>query len=100
MPQALSPAFAILLYYSGTLTEKAKQNWFVGIRTPWTLSSEKVWQKTHKIGGKLFKICGIIALLGFFFPDLAFLFILVPLLSVCVYTIVYSYFEYKKEVKR
>jgi len=96
MLQALSPAFAILLYYLGTLTENAKQNWFVGIRTPWTLSSEKVWQKTHKIGGKLFRICGVIALIGFFFPDLAFLFIFVPLLSVCICMIAYSYFEYRK----
>jgi len=100
IPQVLSPAFAILFCYLGTLTENAKQNWFVGIRTPWTLSSKKVWEKTHKIGGKLFKICGIIALLGFFFPDLTFLFILVPLLLVCLCTIAYSYFEYRKEVKK
>jgi len=45
----LSPAFAILFYYSGILIENTKRNWFIGIRTPWTLSSDRVWDKTHKL---------------------------------------------------
>jgi uncharacterized membrane protein len=51
MSQALSPAFAMLFYYLGILTENATRNWFVGIRTPWTMSSDAVWDKTHIIGG-------------------------------------------------
>ena len=93
----LSPAFAILFYYSGILIENAKRNWFIGIRTPWTLSSDKVWDKTHKIGGKLFKIAGILALLAIFFETYAILIIVVPVIMVSIYTVVYSYFEYQKE---
>ncbi len=93
----LAPAFSILFYYAGTLTEHAKRNWFIGIRTPWTLSNDKVWEKTHSIGGKLFKIAGVIALLGMFFPNYALLFILVPIILVATSTIIYSYIEYKKE---
>jgi len=100
MGQFLVPALGILFYYAGILVENAKRNWFIGIRTPWTLSSDRVWQKTHQLGGKLFKIAGIIALTGLFFPGYALYLVLIPVLSVAVYTIVYSYFEYQKEVKK
>ncbi len=96
----LAPAFSILFYYAGILTENAKRNWFIGIRTPWTLSNDKVWEKTHKIGGKLFKVAGVIALLGIIFQDYALLFILAPVIIVVISTIIYSYFEYKKEMDR
>ncbi|MCD6571961.1 MAG: SdpI family protein [Thermoplasmata archaeon] len=97
MVQPLVPAIGILFYYIGILTENAKRNWFIGIRTPWTLSSEGVWEKTHKIGGKLFKIAGIITFVGVFFESYALFFILVPIILVATYTIIYSYFEYQKE---
>ncbi len=99
MTTFLTPAFAILFYYSGILIENAKRNWFIGIRTPWTLSSDRVWDKTHKIGGKLFKIAGIIALAAVFFETAAIFFIIVPVIIVSIYTVVYSYFEYQKEMK-
>ena len=95
----LSPAFAILFYYSGILIENAKRNWFIGIRTPWTMSSDKVWDKTHKIGGKLYKIAGVVTLLAIFFETYAIYIIVVPLIMVSIYTVVYSYFEYQKEMK-
>lgn len=97
MSQLLAPAFGILMYFSGVLIEKAKRNWFIGIRTPWTLSSDKVWDKTHRIGGKLFKAAGIIALLGVFFPDYVFLLIMVPVLGAALFSVVYSFVEYQKE---
>lgn len=99
MNQAIAPAFGILFYYCGVLIENSKRNWFIGIKTPWTLSNDEVWDKTHKLGGKLFKITGVISLLGLFFPQFAFLFILIPVLFSTLYAVVYSYFEYKKIVK-
>lgn len=74
-------------------------NWFIGIRTPWTLSNEKVWDKTHKVGGKMFKIAGVIALFGFFFRNYALFLTLVPVIFIVIYTFVYSYNEYQKETK-
>jgi uncharacterized membrane protein len=97
MNQVLSPAFGILFFYCGILIEKVKRNWFIGIKTPWTLSNEKVWDKTHQLGGKLFKIVGIIAFLGIIFPNYTFFLILFPVIAVSIYTVVYSYFEYQKE---
>ncbi|MBN1377526.1 SdpI family protein [Candidatus Woesearchaeota archaeon] len=99
MNRLLIPAMGLLFFYAGVLTENAKMNWFVGIRTPWTLSSEKVWNKTNRLGGKLFKIAALIAFLGFFFPDYSVLLIMIPVLSLVIFAVLYSFFEYKKEKK-
>jgi uncharacterized membrane protein len=96
--QLLSPAFGVLLYACGILVGRARQNWFIGIRTPWTLSSEKVWDRTHALGGKLFRIAAVLALPGALIPSLAFIFILGPVLVISVYLVVYSYLEYRKEM--
>lgn len=99
-PNVIFPiAVGLLFFYIGILCEHAKRNWFIGIRTPWTLSNEKVWDKTHQLGGKLFKIAGVVAIIGAFFGKLAFVFVIVPVLSAAVYTIIYSYFAYQKELK-
>jgi uncharacterized membrane protein len=89
----------VLWFYIGILFENAKRNWFIGIRTPWTLSSERVWDKTHKTGSLLFKICGALAFTGVFFPGYAFYLILIPIFLVVIYTYVYSYVEFRKEIK-
>lgn len=99
MVQAMIPALGILFYYCGILIEKSKRNWFIGIRTPWTLSSDAVWEKTHKLGGKLFKISGIIAFSGIFFLNYAFFIFFIPVIFSAIYTVVYSYIEYKKQPK-
>ena len=96
MVQMMSPAFAALFYYIGVALEKVKSNFFVGIRTPWTISDETVWEKTHKVGGKLFKASAIITFFGVFFKEIAFLLMIVPILAVSVFAVVYSYVEYKK----
>jgi len=89
----------MLFIYLGFLLEHAEQNWFVGIRTPWTLSSTRVWKKTHELGGTLFKIAGVISCLGIFAGVYALLFVLIPALIVAVITVAYSYYEFQKEVK-
>lgn len=95
MVRLLSPAFGVLYFWTGILTENAKRNWFIGIRTPWTLSSKKVWEKTHHLGGKLFKAAGIIAFAGAIFPTYGLYFILVPVILVVAFAIVYSYVLYQ-----
>ncbi len=99
-PNSVLPVgIGLLFYYIGILTENAEQNWFVGVRTPWTLSSKKVWKRTNRLAGKLFKIAGIAALFGLFFPELMVYFILGPALLVAFVTVFYSYLEYRKELK-
>ncbi|MCS7249460.1 MAG: SdpI family protein [candidate division WOR-3 bacterium] len=89
----------VLFIYVGILLKHAKRNWFVGIRTPWTLSNDNVWQKTHLLGSKLFIIAGIISFLGFFFLKYSYLFVLIPVISFSFFLIIYSYFLYQKEIK-
>ncbi len=93
----LSIGIGLLFYGAGVLLENAERNWFIGIRTPWTLSSDRVWGKTNRLGGKLFKIAGIIAILGVLFPRFLTFFIIVPVLFIVVFSFVYSYLEYQKE---
>jgi len=95
--QFLVPGFGIFIYAAGVLLGKAKRNFFIGIRTPWTLSSDTVWAKTHALGGLLFKVSGVIAILGVLLPNLAFLFLLAPILLAAVVAVVYSYIVFRSE---
>jgi uncharacterized membrane protein len=97
--QLMAPAIGLLIYYAGVLTENAKQNWFIGVRTPWTLSSVMVWNRTNRLAGKLFKAAGVLAMLGAVFPDRAILFILVPVIVAGIYPLIYSYQEYQREIR-
>jgi uncharacterized membrane protein len=99
-PNVMLPiGLGLLFFYIGILCEHSKRNWFIGIRTPWTLSSERVWDRTNKVGGKLFKTAGVIIFVGVFFQKYALFFIIISVLVVAVYTTVYSYFEYQKEIR-
>ena len=100
MSTALLPGVGLIFILSGLLMRQAKRNFFIGIRTPWTLSSDRVWTKTHHIGGVLFILCGLIAMLSVFFPGaIAFFLVLVPVLVTSVALTVYSYFLYQFETK-
>ncbi len=98
----LNPSFTVplgsgvLFIYIGLIMGKVKRNWFIGIRTPWTLESDVVWGKTHRLGGKLFMICGIFALTGSFLPRYTLFLLVGPILLSTVALFAYSYFEYRK----
>ncbi len=96
MPQLLAPGFAVLLWFTGSMIDKVGRNMLVGIRTPWTLASDEVWQKTHSFGAGLFKLSAIAALLGIAFPQYAFFFVLVPAMLSALVAVLYSYSEYRK----
>jgi uncharacterized membrane protein len=99
MGAAMLPALGLLFIFAGVLIGKAKRNWFIGIRTPWTLSSDKVWDETHHLGAKLFIGSGILTLVGAFFERYALWFILVPVLESAVFLVVYSYLLYRHETQ-
>ena len=95
--QLLTPMLGVLFYFMGVLSENAKKNWSIGVRTPWTLSSEIVWDKTNRIFGRLFRVAGVVVGFGLLFPGYALLFVLIPALLVAVFSIIYSYVEYQKQ---
>jgi uncharacterized membrane protein len=88
--------FIIMGNYMG----KIRQNYFVGIKTPWTLDNEEVWNKTHRLGGWCFVIAGLLFILqavsGFVFWEL-FIILFVILVAL---PIGYSYWLHKKITKR
>ena len=59
MRRGAGAAVGILLAVLGNFLGKVTRNFFVGIRTPWTLASDEVWYKTHRLGGKLFVLAGL-----------------------------------------
>ena len=97
MGSAIMPAIGLIFVFAGIMMRKAKRNFFVGIRTPWTLSSDWVWDRTHRIGSVLFVLSGALALLGVLFPAYAVWFVLMPVLFVVVFLVVYSYVLYRNE---
>ncbi|MBI5840619.1 MAG: SdpI family protein [Chloroflexi bacterium] len=99
MSTAMLPAMGLLFIYIGWMLRKAKRNFFIGIRTPWTLSSDKVWDKTHQLGSILFMISGVLALIGSLFGSNAIWFVMVPLLGSTMFLVVYSYVLYQRETK-
>jgi len=86
----------------GNVLPKMPSSFFIGIRTPWTLSSEYVWRKTHKIGGICFVISELLmilipAILGNNATALTVMFVL--FMSLVLYPVLYSFILYKKEEK-
>lgn len=55
----LLPAAAMFVFVLGALLPHTERNWFMGIRTPWTISNDIVWNKTHKLGSRLFEIAAL-----------------------------------------
>lgn len=95
MPVLMGGLFLVMAY----LIKNAKQNYTIGIRTPWTLHSENIWNKTHRLGAKLFAISGILSILSSLIPEYAYIVVLGTILIFTAYLFLYSYLEYKKEIK-
>lgn len=85
---------SLLVYYAGAVLPRTERNWFMGIRTPWTLSSDAVWDRTHRLGGRLFKLAALVGLAGLAFGEYAVYALVVPLVTVAVVTAAYSYVLY------
>jgi uncharacterized membrane protein len=64
LPIALGFLFIVIGNYLG----RVQPNWFLGIRTPWTLSSDTVWRKTHRLGAWVFVIAGALFIVSAFVP--------------------------------
>jgi len=92
----IAPSIGLLFYFIGGILPGLKRNWFAGIRTPWTLSSDRVWKKTHEHAGSVFQLAGIVACFGAVLPDYALYFLILPLLTAIAWVIAYSYVIYRK----
>jgi uncharacterized membrane protein len=100
MSGAMLPAIGLLFIFIGFMLRQARRNFFIGIRTPWTLSSDHVWNETHRIGAVLFMISGVLAFVGGFFGGTtAFWLMFIPIIGSTVFLLVYSYVLYRQETR-
>jgi len=100
MSAAMLPFMGVLFIAIGLMLRRAKRNFFIGIRTPWTLSSDSVWDKTHQLGSILFMVSGAFAIIGGIFGGMtAFWLMFVPLIGSTIFLVIYSYMLYRNETK-
>ena len=100
MSSAMLPFMGVLFISIGSLLRKAKRNFFIGIRTPWTLSSDYVWDNTHQLGATLFMVSGAFAIIGGLLGGMiAFWFLFVPMMGSTLFLVIYSYVLYRREIK-
>lgn len=100
-PNIIMPiAIGILLFYIGIMLKHAKRNFFIGIKTPWTLSSDYVWEKTHKLGSILFRLSGIICVISIMLSEKSIWFVLSSVIISTIIAFIYSYKIYQKEEKK
>jgi len=93
--RAIVASTGLLLIVLGNFMGKITKNFFVGIRTPWTLASEEVWLRTHRLGGKLFVAAGaVIVVCGLLGGGVVPL--LVAIAAAAVIPIAYSYLIYRR----
>ena len=83
----------------GSVLGRVRRNFYIGVRVPWTLASERVWDDTHRLASWLFVITGLIGF-GIVAAGGPVLASLVPLLVAVVVPIVYSFVHYKRLERR
>lgn len=87
-----------LFIFIGNLLPKTKHNYFIGIRTPWTLADEQNWFRTHRLAGKIWVLGGLIVALTALAPESFQVPVFLTILAVMVVTpFVYSYTEFRKK---
>ncbi len=93
-------SIGLLMIILGNYFGKLKRNWFIGLRTPWTLSSENVWNKTHRLGSRLFIIWGLlVAVAPWLNFSAAMIILLGGIVAIMASVNIYSYLLFRKEKK-
>ncbi len=91
----------LLFCVVGNFMGKFRPNWFVGVRTPWTLSSPTSWNKTNRLGGRLFIVTGLALCLFAFLHNVWTLMVVLALIAVMVVWLpTYSYLVWRRDPDR
>lgn len=89
----------LLFTFLGKSMSRIQFNYTMGIRTPWTLASEDVWERTHRFAGPLWLIGGMAMMIIAFLPEsLAFIIMLIIVAIIAIVPILYSFIIYKKDL--
>lgn len=97
-PDYILLAIGILFIILGNYFKTIKANYFIGIRTPWTLENKTIWKKTHLLGGKIWFLGGLLIVISAFLLNSEILNIVFLTITgiICIVPVAYSYILYKK----
>ncbi|MGB5627689.1 MAG: SdpI family protein [Woeseiaceae bacterium] len=95
MNEMIYAGIGVLFIVLGNYLGKVRKNFFIGIRTPWTLASDEVWSRTHRLGGWIFVLIGFFMFLNAFlrFPEA---WLIGSIVVVALVPVIYSYVLYRK----
>lgn len=89
----------IFFTFIGNMMPKIKPNYFLGIKTPWTIANDTVWFKTHRLAGKIWFFGGLIMALSVFLPDYFYVAAIITVIVILVVVpMLYSYLIYRKQM--
>ncbi|WP_134703450.1 SdpI family protein [Ammoniphilus sp. YIM 78166] len=87
----------LLFLIIGNYMGQIRPTYFIGIRTPWTMANDEVWRKTHRIGGPLFMVTGVVFLVAAFLPGPVTVWLCSFFLFITVAVpVIFSYIQFKK----
>lgn len=92
----VAPAVGALLYAVGILLEHAPPNRLVGVRTPWTLAGDEVWNRTHALAARLFRGAGVLTALAGLAGEYAVYLLVGPAVVASLVAMAYSYYVYRR----
>jgi uncharacterized membrane protein len=97
IPAVIGVSFIVM----GNVMPRARPNWWFGIRTPWTLSNDRVWERTHRVGGYVMTATGVLAIIAAFFSNpFALIAFAVIAIAMSVWLMAYSYYAWKQETAK
>jgi uncharacterized membrane protein len=92
-------AVGLLLVGVGNYLPRIRSNWFIGIRTPWTMDNERVWRATHRVGGRTFVAAGLVVVLSALLPDPVRVWAMGAAIAFAVgVPLAYSYVAYRRDL--
>ncbi len=97
MPALMLSALGITFIVMGNLMGKVRQNYFVGLRTPWTLDDKEVWQKSQRFGGWAFVLGGIVFLIQAWLQQYIITTFIGVIAAVVLIPVIYSYVLFKRK---
>jgi len=101
MPMVIGLSVGALFVVLGNYITRVRPNWFLGIRTPWTLSSERAWRETHRVGGTLFVLGGLVLIaVTLITRKPSFWALLLCGVGPGIVSVIYSYFAWRRDTSR
>lgn len=93
-------AMGLMFVAIGNQLPRARSNWWFGIRTPWTLSNERVWERTQRVGGYLMTASGVVMIVSAFVFQFVGPLVLVCTLGSVFASVIFSYVAWRQETSK